>query len=159
MVFENKKGIVAGVYRPFKSANSQTQGQAFQNLVNDLNNLTKTDMEIIIGGDFNINWSSQKSIKAILDDWAKESGMFQLVDLVTRLRKVQRSDGSRQLQESTIDLVFVKETVKLEVLPSISSDHNLIKVSVNHSGSQAKSRVKKLEMIDWRFYKKRESVK
>jgi hypothetical protein len=58
IVFSNGRTTVCGVYHPFKTLCKQTLTEAFDELLNNLNLVTRCSGELIIGGDWNVNWLS-----------------------------------------------------------------------------------------------------
>jgi len=152
IVISNANSIICGIYRPFKTVNNMSNNEAFLLLIEGLKNMTKSNKEVIIGGDFNVDWQKPSSKKNMLEDWAESSGLVQLVDTVTRRREVSKIDGSTQLQSSCLDLVFAVTPVKVDVLPAIQSDHDVISVTTR----LPKPRIvtKKIVTVDWRNYSK-----
>jgi len=110
----------------------------------------------VIAGDFNVNWTQNcpGHMKRSLLEWSDAAGLSQLVTEVTRRREITLSDGTKQHQESTLDLVFVKEPIKLKILSSIASDHDLVCVTFSDKiiDRQALIQTTKLEVTDWRRY-------
>jgi len=106
IVLDNGSVKVCGVYRPFKNINSLTSGAAFDLLLGNLENITKCNSDLIIGGDFNVNWTDHPLLPKLCD-WMEKCGLIQQVNSVTRTQIVSKIDGI-VLNESCIDLVFVK---------------------------------------------------
>lgn len=151
MVYTNNKVIISGVYRPFKTVNNHTQGSAFDKLLTSLDNVTKHHTELIIGGDFNVNWESSSCKKDALEEWCERSGLEQLVSGSTRRREVKKVDGEKYLQSSCLDLVFASSPVRTKIMPSASSDHDIVEVLFENHQSP-KSMTKKVTTVDWRKY-------
>jgi len=152
IVISNASSIICGVYRPFKTVNNMSNNEAFLLLIEGLENVTKVNKNIIIGGDFNIDWQKTTTKKNLLENWAESSGLIQLVDIVTRRREVSKADGSTQLQSSCLDLVFAATPVKVDVLPAIQSDHDVISVQTRLPKPPVVT--KKTVIVDWRKYSK-----
>jgi len=149
MVFENNSIILCGVYRPFKLINGHSSNSAFVGFIDCLKKITSGRKSTIIGGDFNIDWHKQSVKKDVLEEWAEESGLLQLILPVTRRRQVSMIDGVR-LQESCLDLVFAATPLKVEVIPSIQSDHDLVQVHLKLQKPPITT--KKVIIADWRNY-------
>jgi hypothetical protein len=73
IVFSNDKTTVYGVYHPFKTLRKQILSEAFDELLNNLNEVTRSTGELIIGGEGNVNWLSGSPNKNRLQTWAEDS--------------------------------------------------------------------------------------
>jgi len=150
IVISNSSMLICGVYRPFKTVNNISNNQAFLLLVDTLKNITIVSKEVIIGGDFNVDWHKNGPKKNTLEIMSENSGLVQLVDPVRQRREVSKADGSMYLQTSCLDLVFTDAPVKVEVLPAIQSDHDVI--SVQTKSPKPTVETKKIVTTDWRKY-------
>jgi hypothetical protein len=147
LVFKDDTKVIAGIYSGFKTYNQETVQLNFERLLRTLRVICDSNESVLIGGDFNADPSKNCVKSRTLDLWQTDCGLDQLVNKNTRMRIV---DG--QVQESMIDLVFVKEiepTVKL--LSSEASDHSLIIANVQRQVPM-KICFKKKIVIDWRNF-------
>jgi hypothetical protein len=149
MVFSNNTLKVCGVYKPFKPPPSRSTGEAFNLLMNNLGSITSSGSDVIIAGDFNVNWNSEGLQKRRLESWAEESGLFQAVNQMTRHQEVTTTDGII-VRESCLDLLFLLTPKKVMVEPAIGSDHDLIIAQLDTT--ICKPKTKKMVSIDWRNY-------
>jgi len=156
LVFWRNGLRVCGVYRPFKNIKEKTSTQAFASLVKNLEVIAATPDDVIIGGDFNVNWKSRSNMKRKLVEWSESHGLVQGIDKMTRHRAVKSSvDGELVLQESCIDLVFQRLPRKIIINSSISSDHDIIQVILN---KRRPCVTKKIWTVDWRRYNKNDAM-
>jgi hypothetical protein len=153
IVMSNNKTCAIGVYRPFKTVMDVSRTDAFETLLKSLNRVAKISSELIIGGDWNVNWMSEKSngLRIRLEQWSEENGLVQVVKETTRHQMLSTTVGVT-LQKSCIDLVFQRTPTKVVVEHSNGSDHCLILVPCGIHRHPVKT--KKLITTDWRNYSK-----
>lgn len=151
MVFTDNKTRVCGVYRPFKPPPNRTSGEAFTLLLSNLERISSSGIDVVICGDFNVDWMSESTNKRRLETWAESSGLLQAINQKTRHQEVSTDDGM-VVKESCIDLLFQLWPRKFEVLPAIGSDHDLILVSNDVKKKRTSVQTRKLVSIDWRNY-------
>jgi len=65
---ENERFV--GVYKGFKLPNGETRKSYFELILGTLKNLTMANMNITIGGDFNVDAFSQSKEAMDLDEWS-----------------------------------------------------------------------------------------
>jgi hypothetical protein len=165
MVYSNGKKRICGLYRPFKPPPGRTNSEAFNILLKNLYKITECDMDIVVGGDFNVNWDIDSSKKRQLEVWAETSGLIQSVNVMTRHQEItsRKADPSSivgtEIKESRIDLLFQLKPRKIEVIPSLGSDHHLLVLPLEEATVIKKAVTKKIVSIDWRNYSKIEVKK
>lgn len=94
---------VIGVYRGFKLPQWLSKNQYLDLILKNLKKLTKTDRTLLIGGDFNADWTKNGLETLKLQNWAINSGLQQLVRQFTRRRVVTKSlDGHQYIEQSEI---------------------------------------------------------
>jgi hypothetical protein len=140
-----------GVYIPFKLPEGITRTQFFKQIIAELANLSSTDKELMIGGDFNVDLNKPSSALDELENWALNSGLVNLVEknVITRMRIVS-TDSISRLETSTIDHIytnFQKVDIKLE---NSISDHVFLVAEIPTSRSMSKK--SKIVIRDWRNY-------
>jgi len=152
IVFSNARSVICGVYRPFKNIQGTSPSQALTNLLECLNRVVETHKDVIVGGDFNVNWLSQSAFKNRVEEWAEGNGLLQNVMKSTRHRTVRSRDGNSE-QASLIDLVFSKEPIKLDLHDIGCSDHLAIQVRLK-TLKPKNDFSKRIVTVDWRNYSK-----
>ncbi len=88
IVFSNGNLRLCGLYRPFKPPPEMSSSMAFDSLLSNLESVTRTNQDIVIGGDFNVNWEQESSKKKRLESWAESGGLIQSVTETTRHQTV-----------------------------------------------------------------------
>ena len=156
LVLTNGKIRVCGIYRPFKTVGGIPKTKAFEILLENLGNILNCTEDIIIGGDWNVNWDTKSAMTRRLELWAEEYGLCQGVNDTTRHQIVSTTVGT-SIQQSCIDLVFQKVPRKVDILHSLGSDHCLLKVDIGVKKPTLLT--KKLVTVDWRNYSKDKAVK
>ncbi len=149
MVFADRQTRICGVYRPFKPPAGKTLAEAFDLMLECLNKVTMCGAEVIIGGDFNVNWHANSPKKKKLEMWAESSGLHQGINEMTR-HQVESTAVGTVLKESCIDLIFQMKPRKVDIVPSLGSDHDVLVVSLEVEKTVVKT--KKKVSIDWRNY-------
>ncbi len=140
---------MVGVYAGFKIYGGETINSNFDRLLTNNKKISDSCSKLLIGGDFNADPNRPCPKTKMLDLWQTECGLDQIINKITRARLV---DG--RLQESMIDLVFIKDLdcPEYEVLPSSVSDHHII--AVEHlSKLERPIKFKKMVIVDWRNFK------
>ena len=149
---------LVGVYRQFKLWPGQTHLSELEKMLTALGSLHSNKLTLV-GGDFNIYWSRKfdssyhsSSLLTLLEEWADNYTMSQVVKNATRHRAVIAKTGTR-IERSCIDLLFVSDTEKVnsELIPGISSDHDILVATINGGRSPDFPRSKVL-LRDWRNY-------
>jgi hypothetical protein len=153
IVMSNARELVCGIYRPFKTVADLTKKAAFEKLLKSLSDVISknSNCEITIGGDWNVNWMSNSKMRNDLEAWAESFGLIQGVNSTTRHQVVTSIAGTTKLQSSSIDLVFQSVPKKIEILPSVGSDHCLLKVCLGQKATSDR-KTEKLVTLDWRKY-------
>ncbi len=149
------KGLrIIGIYKPFKIPSNYTSSPFLFRLLDTLTKLTKTQKQVIIGGDFNVNLDFHSSELDMMEDWAITCGLQQLIEAgtITRSRIVNSENGVR-IESSTLDHVyttFSKNELIINLQSSVSDHVNVIisKSARHHSQKE------KMTIRDWRFYYK-----
>lgn len=111
LVFKKGNLKVCGVYQPFKTVQNKSSSEAFELLITNLHDISNTGDDLIVSGDFNINWFKQTLKKTKLEDWAEQHGLVQCVKANTRRRVITTLNNGIErevLQESCLDLLFQK---------------------------------------------------
>jgi hypothetical protein len=139
-----------GVYVPFKRPDGITRSQFFQKVMTELNKLTQTEKDIMIGGDFNVDLNKPSKALDELENWSLNSGLNNLIGKndVTRLRLVSNENINR-LETSAIDHVYTNFSNAQILLESSISDHFLLVTELPTTRSTRKS---KIMVRDWRHY-------
>jgi hypothetical protein len=150
IVMSDGKIKVCGVYRPFKTVGEVSRSDAFATLLGTLDKVLRSPEDIVIGGDWNVVWNSESSMKKQLEEWSEEHGLLQSVDAMTRHQIVRLAAGPT-VQESCIDLVFQRFPRKVNIVQSIGSDHCILGLSLQLQ-SCAKVVTKRIITTDWRNY-------
>lgn len=141
---------IVGVYRPFKLAKDCKRSSFFHSIIKTLENLSKTDKMLVIGGDFNVDLFKKSSNLNDLQNWAINNGLIQLVQNYTWRRLV-----SGNIQTSAIDHLYTNDlNLKLTLVTSVS-DHDFLVVSKELRPSERHKTV----LRDWRKYSKEQAVK
>jgi hypothetical protein len=136
---------IVGLYRGFKLTEGQTRTSFFHSIINSLYELSRTDKDLLIGGDFNVDLFKKSSSLNDLQNWAINFGLQQLTDKYTWRRLI-----SNELHQSAIDHVYTSEqNIDLIHLNSVS-DHDILVTSKSFINETRK----KLELRDWRGYSK-----
>jgi len=154
MVFKKGNLKVCGIYHPFKTVMKKTSAEAFELLIANLHQICNTGDDLIVSGDFNINWLKQTLRKSKLEDWAEQQGLVQSVMSNTRRRVISTlNDGIERevLQESCLDLLFQKIPKVFRLVTSTCSDHDLVIVTLDQAPVSTASK-SKIIMTDWRRY-------
>jgi hypothetical protein len=140
-----------GVYIPFKLPDGTSRTNFFKQFIAELENLSRTEKDIMIGGDFNVDLNKPSSSLDKLENWALNSGLVNLVEKgdITRMRIV-KTELTTRLESSTIDHVYSNlQTVNINFQNSIS-DHVLLVAEIPTSRSTANK--SKIIIRDWRNY-------
>lgn len=145
-----------GLYRPFKMPPNHKPASYFNELISYLKEVSKTDKRLIIGGDFNVDLNKSSHESGVLEDWAINSGLQNLVEknVFTRLRIVKR-DNKTVLEASTIDHIYSNNNMTLTLMSSIS-DHLFLVAERPDGIVDPRAKKKKTIVRDWRFYEKDE---
>lgn len=149
LVYSSKHITVAGVYQGFKTYDNESVISNLDRLLFNLKLICERSQQLIIGGDFNVDPQRSDQKSRLLEIWQTECGLDQLVTNTTRMRYV---DGN--LQQSMIDLVFVKELVTrptVKTTPSEVSDHHLI-VTETSFPEDPSIKFQKQVIVDWRNF-------
>lgn len=154
MVFKEKSTgiLIAGVYHPFKCFENETIRSNFERLLQNLAEIENYSRAgLIILGDFNVNYNSVMGcpLRFKLEDFCVEKNLDQIVDFITRSRKVADT-----LQTSTLDLVITNlGGIKVEGSFNSESDHMILEVSkILFEKANEKSVIKRVHYLDWRHY-------
>jgi len=158
--FENE--TVIGIYRPFKLLVGETASTNFDRLLNGLQNYidNNPNKNLTIVGDFNIDFLKhgdrtypRHNLANTLSEFQIHNNLDQLVKEITRHRLINK-DGTQILQTSLLDHVYTNglHVEGVEILPTISSDHDLIKI--NLTSEARKTQTNKKFVRDWRNYSK-----
>jgi len=151
--FENKKCKIVGIYRPFKLEANETQTSRFDDLMEGLWQLKNSGKSIICGGDFNVNWMSNSSMKKKLQEWSEELHLQQRVQGITRYRLVTSMNGIKRAESSCIDHVYSSDILDtgITLIPTAWSDHEIVLASIKLDlpRKMAKSKTK---MRVWKNY-------
>ena len=137
IILECEDKIIAGIYRPFKCHDGESQVTNFERLIQNLRDMVKkyVSKDVTIIGDFNVDYGKmhettdpQKNIAKILNDFTDDSALKQLIKGITRHRLVGYKNGNK-IQTSLLDHLYTtnpqtKLGVYNENMPS--SDHNAI---------------------------------
>jgi hypothetical protein len=157
IVLSDGRVRLCGVYRPFKIPNARSKDAAFKVLLESLERVVSGDADVVVGGDWNVNWLQRSSpMKRQLETWCEDNGLVQVVTENTRFQTVTRSVGV-EVQSSCIDLVFQKTPKKVEVIPAIGSDHSLLLMNLS-APPISKKTTKKLVTVDWRNYSQQRAI-
>jgi len=148
-----------GLYNPFKVHEGETRSGNFHRLIDTLKSVKEQNRDLIVGGDFNVDWSTENAHKIKLTSWAEDEELHQIVNEHTRHRCVKLENGSR-METSTIDHVYVKDELKIKprIIPTIWSDHDVILVSYPYK-VELTTLKKKLLLREWRNYNARKMIK
>ena len=89
----------------------------------------------------------------MVESWADECSLSQMIKSSTRHRAVRLSDGSCREEKSCIDLIFVNDPLRVNCsqIPSIDSDHDIIRCDISGNFKKQVSK-RKLILRDWRNY-------
>jgi hypothetical protein len=127
ITMDNGTSRIVGVYRPFKLRDGQTKHSAADLFFTTLYKLSQTDLDLWVGGDFNINLEKHSFETAKLLDFVDELALHRLVKTKTWERVVTQSDGSLALRSSQIDHVFTSvKGSSVCVDDKWTSDHKLL---------------------------------
>ena len=112
------------------------------NLADSLNYIDTENSEIVLVGDFNIDYSTKNQLRRKLDEFALQHSLSQIICKPTRVT---------ENSSTTIDLMFVNNThrvVQSDVLQSSISDHSIVFCTI-------KGGVKKLppKLLEYRCFK------
>jgi hypothetical protein len=136
---------VIGLYRGFKLSDGDTRSSFFQTIINSLNEFSRTEKNLLIGGDFNVDLYKKSANLNDLQNWSINFGLQQLTDKCTWRRVI-----SGEIHESAIDHVYTSENnLNLTYINSVS-DHDILVVS---KVIRFETRTK-IELRDWRGYTK-----
>jgi len=158
MIFENKNVVLVGLYNPFKLFENGTRGSNFESIITKLYELSDTSngKELIVVGDFNVDWKKSSAQKKALVEWSQHSGLSQIITEITRYRIVTTEDGQRS-ESSILDHVYIPHRMKKETeisqIPTPWTDHELLKISYPNLIVQHELK-KKIKLREWRNYKK-----
>jgi len=95
-----------GIYKGFKLPTGFTKKTYTNFFLNKLAFLSRSNKNVCIGGDFNIDISKNCPASEDLETWAIDAGLIQLVDQVTRQRAVCLENGQIRIEKSVIDHVY-----------------------------------------------------
>jgi exonuclease III len=138
---ENSRLI--GLYKPFKLPANTNRVSFFHSIIKCLNDLSRTNRTLIIGGDFNVDLGKKSSNLDLLQNWSTEFGLEQLVKNFTWRRVVLD-----EIQQSAIDHIYTNDPkIVINHLQSVS-DHDIITVSKEFP----KITRSKVVLRDWRPY-------
>lgn len=142
---------IVGVYKRFKLPPGMKGKSFFNSVITTLKGLTKTDKQIIIGGDFNTDLNKKTANLNDLEQWAMESGLQQKVKETTRERVVNLNGGGHTIERSIIDHIYTNVEGTLIIESSISDHYTLL---FNSSSPCLEPTRKKFKIRDWRDYDK-----
>jgi len=151
LVFEYRKVIIVGLYRPFKCYEGESLNSNFKRLMHNIELIAKVAKDVVIIGDMNVNWNNLNrcSFKLDLEKFIDENSLDQVVDFNTRFRLVQGT-----MQESCLDIVMTNMTrTRVESQFHAQSDHLIITVSeaTKHPKPTGRTQV---TFLDWKWYSK-----
>jgi len=145
--------VVVGIYHPFKCYQGESIRSNFLRLIQNLNNICGAHKNILIVGDFNVQYDSSDPcpLKYILDGWSDAHELDQLVTGVTRSRLVREN-----LQKSMLDLVFTKiDGVTVEKSFNSLSDHVIVEINLGQQRfARPPAQTKRVSFLDWKKYSK-----
>jgi len=151
IVLDHVKIRLVGAYKPFKLQERETKCQQLEKLLQNLYQTVTTNngKPYLCGGDFNIDWNKNSSMKSSMQEWADDCDLKQEITTITRYRIVETENGPRD-EKSILDHIYTNISPKIEQFPTAWSDHEyqVIKLPI---GKKAPVR-KKLLMRDWRAY-------
>jgi hypothetical protein len=134
---------IIGLYRPFKLPPNTNRVSFFHSIIDCLTGLSKTDKELIIGGDFNIDLGKKSANLDYLQKWAIDYGLQQLVTNFTWRRVILG-----EVKTSAIDHVYTNDPkISVNQIQSVS-DHDIILVSKEFPRIERRKVVQR----DWRSY-------
>ena len=116
------------------------------NLTDSLNNIDTENSDIVLVGDFNVDYSTKNQLRRKLDEFALQHSLSQIICKPTRVT---------ENSSTTIDLIFVNNThriVKSDVLQSSISDHSIVFCTIK--GGVKKFPPKKLEFRCFKNFNK-----
>jgi len=162
LAYQKSNQIVICLYRPFKYYIGETTTTNFERLLANVQNIVQSyqNHALTIIGDFNIDYKKigdqtyqRHNLANLLQDFQIFNNLNQLVNDITRHRMIEKN-GERILQTSILDHVYVNglHVDNIEVLPTIASDHNLIKVNMINKKEPIGHT--KLYLRDWRKHSK-----
>ncbi len=124
---DNGTSRVIGVYRPFKLREGQTKRSSIEHLFTTLYDLSRTDQNIWIGSDFNINLERHSFETTKLREFIDELAFHSLVSAKTWERVITQPDGGLALRTSQIDHVFTNiQDSHVKIDDKWTSDHKLL---------------------------------
>jgi hypothetical protein len=155
IIITNGRQTYCGVYRPFKNINNKTSAELFEGLLSKLDRVIQTYPDVTVGGDWNINWHSNSSLRRKLANWSETHGLVQSINETTRHQCISTTDGEK-LRQSCIDLIFQSSPKKVDIMNAEASDHCLLVLNL---GTPApKIATKKIVTFDWRNYTKQKAA-
>jgi len=121
---------IVGCYRGFTTKN-ETQQDHFKKI---LSNLKMVNFPLLLVGDLNVDprRDANKWNGRLLQSWAIEEGLSQLVKGFTRSRVVTKQNGQSRLEKSKLDLVYTNRGGDLNVTKEsgYNSDHLVIIIDI-----------------------------
>jgi len=144
--------VLLGIYRPFKpTVEGESLVENFDRLVNALKKVEIDCNNIYIGGDFNVDWRADSTMKEKLVELSVELNLCQLINEITRTRLVRMDSGFR-LEESSLDHIFSNDCqADTKVIQGQPSDHHMLQLTIPEIRPPEK---KKTLIRDWRAYSK-----
>lgn len=141
---------IVGLYRGFKLIEGETRSSFFNTIIKNLYELSRTDLHLLIGGDFNVDLFKKTANLNDLQNWAIDCGLIQLTDKYTWRRVI-----SNVIHESALDHIYTSENNLVSNHITSVSDHDILAVSkiITHDHRQ------KLELRDWRGYSQEKAHK
>jgi len=133
---------MVSVYRPFKTIENN-QREALINLTNTITQLDDPNLNMLVGGDFNINLNTGSSENNILQEVITDLSYKQLVKKNT-WQRIVTINGVKTLKTSRIDHLYTncKLPVSITLDDFWTSDHRLVMATVTDSRVQKVCRQK-----------------
>jgi len=162
LIFERGDFSIIGIYRPFKKLSGETAQSNFTRLLQCIQNYIDENKKkkIVIMGDFNVDYLKMgdrtyqhHQLSSSLSDFQTYNNLEQLVTEITRHRLVNKR-GQQHLQTSLLDHIYSNglHTENVEIIPTISSDHDIIKCPILAKSKCSITTNKTIR--DWRPYTK-----
>jgi len=123
LISMDKKRVVAGVYRPFKTDNGETERGNFERLMTGLSGIDYRK-KVIVLGDLNIDFTKKSRFSDEVLEFVDNKGL-ELKELgITRIRKVRETVQSSAIDHIVTNISEIKYHKEFIGL----SDHCLIRV-------------------------------
>jgi len=162
VILERGELSVIGIYRPFKLLQGETATTNFERLLAKIEQYIEQNRhkKLIILGDFNVDYLKfgdvtyqRHNLADQLLDFQIRNGLGQQVNEITRHQVIRNNNGT-SVQTSRLDHVYINFTGldPVEILPSISSDHDVIKVTIDELDNTTKIKTETTFIRDWRRY-------